>query len=40
MGEGEVSMHGAQSEYRATESASRDWDFVQRTSDWASPIAR
>ena len=38
--EGGVSIHEAQSECRATESASRDWDFDQRASDCTSPIAR
>ena len=38
--EGAVSTHGAQSECRAMESASQDWDFDQRASDCASPIAR
>jgi len=38
--EGAVSIQGAQSECRAMESASRDRDFGQRTSDCASPIAR
>ena len=38
--EGGVSIHGAQSECRAMESASRDWDFDQRASDCTSPIAR
>jgi hypothetical protein len=30
---GRVSIHGAQSECRAMESASQDWDFDQRASD-------
>ena len=31
---------GAQSECRAMESASQDWDFDQRARDRTSPIAR
>jgi hypothetical protein len=38
--EGAVSIWGAQPECRAMESASQDWDFDQRASDCASPIAR
>ena len=37
--EGAVSIRGAQSECRAMESASQDWDFDQRASDCTSPIA-